>query len=230
MANPARGLAIPRRSPAISAKYHDFIEFPFVVKGNIFAETEPLYAKGFSLREIELRTGIPKTVVRRELIRGGVSLRPTRMELKAEGWRKVGKSNVKPPYGFSYLEGRVVRNPKEYPVLHFRPARQYQAISLRLQLLFHFLGNRIVIGGPQSYRLINLSHIFRPLIKFGGAAVVLIRKGAPPVSSEIGDRSQGPRHLLLQLRDSACRDIGRPFGGIRKVCQGPYFCRSGKAF
>jgi hypothetical protein len=111
-------LATPRRSPAISAKYHDFIEFPFIVKGNIFAETKPLYTKGFSLREIELRTGIPKTVVRRELIRGGVSLRPTRMELKAEGWRKAGKSNVKPPFGFCYLEGRIVRNPKEYPVLH----------------------------------------------------------------------------------------------------------------
>ena len=105
------------RSWAMFAKPHDFIEFSFNVKENVFARTAPLYKQGLSLREIEFRTGIPKTSIREELIRGGVSLRPTRMELKSQGWRNRAKSNVKPPYGFCFFGGRLTRHPKEYPVL-----------------------------------------------------------------------------------------------------------------
>ena len=96
---------------------HDFIEFTFHVKANIFAKTAPLYEQGLSLREIELRTGIPKATIRTQLIRGGISLRPSRRERISCSWRSAGKRNVKPPYGFCYLEGQIVKHLKEYPVL-----------------------------------------------------------------------------------------------------------------
>ena len=107
-----------RRSPAISPKYHDFIEFTFPVKEALFAKLSPLYLQGLSLLEISDQTGIPKTTIRNELIRGGISLRPLRSETLAQSWRKrSGKSNTKPPYGFCYLLGNLTKHPKEYPVL-----------------------------------------------------------------------------------------------------------------
>lgn len=113
-----QALAIPRRSPAISANPHDFIEFPLHLIPNVLAVTSPLYKQGLSLSEIADRTGIPKTTIRTELVRGGISLRPTRQDIRVQGWRKPGKGNVKPPYGFCFLEGLIVRHPKEYLVLH----------------------------------------------------------------------------------------------------------------
>ena len=110
-------MVTPGRSCAMWSNPHDFIEFPFCLKENIFAKTAPLYEQGLSLREIELRTGIPKTTIRKALMRGDVSLRATETERRSHGWRNSGKRGVKPPYGFCYLEGEITRHPKEYSVL-----------------------------------------------------------------------------------------------------------------
>ena len=99
------------------ANPHDFIEFQFLLKANHFAKTAPLYKQGLSLRQIELRTGIPKSTIRVELVRGGVEMRPTHAEILSQGWRNSGKQNKKPPYGFCYLEGNITRHPKEYAIL-----------------------------------------------------------------------------------------------------------------
>ena len=118
------------RSPAMWANPHDIIGFPFHIKEDIFAISAPLYKQGLSLREIAMRTGFPKTVVRTELVRKGISLRPTRMTLKVQGWRRRGTTGVKPPYGFCFLEGQLARHPKEYPVLHIIHDRWKREVSL----------------------------------------------------------------------------------------------------
>jgi hypothetical protein len=110
--------------------YHDFIEFPICLIPNIFAVSAPLYRQGHSLREIAAQTGISKTKIRKELIRGGVSLRPTRSSLGGQNWRRAGKQAVKPPYGFCYFQGRVTKHPKEYPVLSLIHSRWKTGHSL----------------------------------------------------------------------------------------------------
>jgi IS30 family transposase len=74
--------------------------------------------QGLSLAEIATRTGIPKTTVRAELIRGEVAIRPKFSQAQIERWRRrTGKRHTKPPYGFCFLEGELTRHPTEYPVL-----------------------------------------------------------------------------------------------------------------
>jgi hypothetical protein len=102
---------------AMSPNPHDIIQFSFFEKASRIKEIAPLYKKGLSLREIEQRTGISKTTLRKELIEAGVDLRSKSPENLASRWRNSGKRNIKPPYGFCYFEGRITRHPKEYPVL-----------------------------------------------------------------------------------------------------------------
>lgn len=76
-----------------------------------------LYKKGLSLRDISARLEIPKTVVRSELLKGGISLRASTKELNSRASGQAGKMATKPPYGFCYFEGEITKHPKEYPVL-----------------------------------------------------------------------------------------------------------------
>jgi hypothetical protein len=85
-------MVTPGRSPAIWSNPHDIIELSTLVKADLFAELASRYEAGLSLRE-KTSASSPKV------------------------WRKTGKRNTKPPYGFCYFEGRIVRHPKEYPVL-----------------------------------------------------------------------------------------------------------------
>lgn len=96
---------------------HDIIHFSCFEKANRINEIGPLYAKGLSLREIEQRTGIAKSTIRKTLIGGGVALRPKTSKNSVLRWRNKGKQNAKPPYGFCYFEGQIAKHPKEYPHL-----------------------------------------------------------------------------------------------------------------
>lgn len=96
---------------------HDFIHFKYYYKENVFAIVAPLYEKGLSLREIENRTGYSKTKIRSVLIKGKVRLRPSSVEMESAKWGDRGKKGVKPPYGYCYLEGEIIRDPRKYPVL-----------------------------------------------------------------------------------------------------------------
>ncbi len=66
---------------------------------------------------IATRLEIPKTVVRSELLKGGISLRASSREQKKTIQNQKGKASWKPSYGFCYFEGEVTKHPKEYVVL-----------------------------------------------------------------------------------------------------------------
>ncbi len=70
-----------------------------------------------SLRDIAKRMDLPKTKVRDLVLRSRIPLRTFRSEKAESSFRTSGKRNTKPPYGFVYFEGRVVKHPKEYPTL-----------------------------------------------------------------------------------------------------------------
>lgn len=102
---------------AFRGKLHDFIHLTFSNSTDCDENIADLYKKGNSFRDIEKLTGISKTKIRDVLIRLKVPIRPVHEESHRATQRLVGKKNVKPPYGFAYFEGRVVKHPKEYPTL-----------------------------------------------------------------------------------------------------------------
>jgi hypothetical protein len=71
------------------------------------------------LRDIQAQTGISKTTIRKILIRSNVTIRPKAFGPEVLAWRNPGKRGIRPVYGFTYFEGRVVKHQKEYPVLLF---------------------------------------------------------------------------------------------------------------
>lgn len=108
---------MPCLQQAMWSKPHDFIQLTFSNSTELDENIAELYKKGNSFRDIELLTGISKTKIRRRIIQLQVPIRPRHEESGKALRAPVGKKNTKPPYGFVYFEGRVVKHPKEYPVL-----------------------------------------------------------------------------------------------------------------
>lgn len=102
---------------AMLLKPHDFIHLVISNYNQQTPEVIKLYKNGLSLRDIEARLGISKTRVRSLLIAAGISLRDSNEEKQRATQGSTSKKAVKPPYGFCFSEGRVVRHPKEYPHL-----------------------------------------------------------------------------------------------------------------
>ena len=98
-------------------KPHDFIHLVISNYNQQTPEIIELYKNGLSLRDIETHLGISKTRVRSLLLAAGVSLRDSTEERQRATQGSTSKKAVKPPYGFCFSEGRVVRHPKEYPHL-----------------------------------------------------------------------------------------------------------------
>ncbi len=102
---------------AMQTKPHDFIQLTFSNSTKLDENITKLYLKGNSFREIEKQLSISKTKIRDILLRLKIPIRPLLQESRMATQRLAGKKNVKPPYGFTYFDGRVVKHPKEYPTL-----------------------------------------------------------------------------------------------------------------
>ncbi len=98
-------------------KSHHFIALAFRNYDNYVEKVAELYKQGLSLRDIAKRIDLPKTKVRDLVLRARIPLRTFRNEQARATLGTSGKRNTKPPYGFVYFEGRVVKHPKEYPIL-----------------------------------------------------------------------------------------------------------------
>jgi hypothetical protein len=101
----------------ISPKYQDTIMFFPTTKDRIFEVCAPLYTQGMSLREIAKQIDLPRTTIKAALNAGGLPMRGTTETKKGEpnGSRPMKAGTV--TYGFACLEGRPVKEPKEYKVV-----------------------------------------------------------------------------------------------------------------
>ena len=93
--------------------HHDFIELSPRTPARIYEKCAPLYEKGLSIRDIEAATGIPKSTVRETLTKSGMSLRNP---LNGNA-RHIDRLHTKrcghTPYGYAYLDGQLLIDPKE---------------------------------------------------------------------------------------------------------------------
>lgn len=72
---------------------------------------------GLSLRQIEERTGTSKTKIHKELKKAGVAIRDfSRGSQQPPDPRRV-KGSGTIPFGFTYLEGKLVLEPSEYRIV-----------------------------------------------------------------------------------------------------------------
>jgi hypothetical protein len=97
------------------------------VKIELFANQHRRISKNFiemnlqgrSLDDISKQTGKAKNTIRDYLKRYGVDLRPKLSEPIHKVWKKPGKRNIRPYYGFCYFQGSIVPDPREYENLLF---------------------------------------------------------------------------------------------------------------
>lgn len=75
------------------------------------------YENGCSLRDIAFLFGFSKNKVRSEVKRNGLELRSRRPQATHQRSLKSGKQSALPYYGFCYFEGKIVKDPREFPVL-----------------------------------------------------------------------------------------------------------------
>ncbi len=116
---------------------HDFIELSIRTQNRIFEKCSPLYEKGLSLRDIEELTGIAKNTVRNALQQNGTKLRDTSNGKNLPQDRHSFKKSGLPPYGFAYLDGKLVIDPKEHLVVRkiiklHQKGRSMRAIAIEL--------------------------------------------------------------------------------------------------
>jgi len=101
----------------IKPKYQDTIMFFPTTKDRIFEICAPLYTQGMSLREIAKQIDLPRTTIKAALNAGGL---PMRSATEANNNDSKGSRPMKAgalPYGYAYLEGRPVKEPREYKVV-----------------------------------------------------------------------------------------------------------------
>lgn len=69
------------------------------------------------MKEISALTGFPYSTIRGQLIKGGMTLRGNKSVSANENLRQCFKNSAAPPYGFCYLNGRLEKDSREYPIL-----------------------------------------------------------------------------------------------------------------
>lgn len=105
----------PPRTTCNHGQPHDFIEITFDELSEIGPRLKPLYDKGHSLKELSAMTGIPYSTIRSHLVAVGVTLRTNRSVSSNKILRQGFKNSAPPPFGYCYLDGRLEKDPREYP-------------------------------------------------------------------------------------------------------------------
>jgi len=110
-------MVTPPTSHAMWAQPHDFIHLQFRIPIKNPEELIKLYKRGLSLSDVAAQSGAPKSSIRRILIKNQIPLRCFAKENSTQASFRSSKRGAKPSYGFWYIEGKLVRHPKEYLIL-----------------------------------------------------------------------------------------------------------------
>lgn len=151
---------------------HDIIEKCCIPQSRIIEIIAPLYKENLSITEIAEQTGIKRTMVWETLKQHEKELKSQRV-VPYERWRKGHKkTGARPPYGFCFLQGEVVRDPKEYPTLlliHNLWTRGSEIISILDALSAKKLKSRT--GREWSYGVIKV------IVKRFKSGAIVLRSG-----------------------------------------------------
>lgn len=134
----------------------DFIEFFQKKQSRITEIVAPLYQKGLSISDISEQTGIARTTVWSAIRKQEKKLRSA-APVSFDRWRTArGKQRARPPYGFCYFQGEVIKSPAEYPTLLLIESLWKQGTditSIMKKLEVKKLRSRT--GKPWSYNVIK---------------------------------------------------------------------------
>lgn len=118
---------------------HDIIRFSAKTKEHIFEVCAPLYEAGCSLREIEEKTGFAKTSIREALTSRGLTMRAVHERTSKEGGKASRPRSSIQPYGYTRLDGKLVKEPAEYRVIQkiltlWRSGKSFTSIAKHLNV------------------------------------------------------------------------------------------------
>ncbi|MBL7545531.1 MAG: hypothetical protein JNL11_17055 [Bdellovibrionaceae bacterium] len=99
------------------SQVHDFIQISIHLISQPNADFKTFYDQGYSIYEIAEQFGLSYSTVRNQLVKLGVTLRTNKSVSFSPNQRQTFKNSAPPPYGYCYLEGRLQKDPREYPIL-----------------------------------------------------------------------------------------------------------------
>ncbi len=134
----------------------DIIEFFSKRSPSIYDIIAPLYKKGLSVTEIAVQTGISRSSIWTTLRTNKLKLRP-QVSVPFERWRLGrGKTRAKPPYGYSFFQGEVIKDPVEYPTLQLIQNLWKQGVSISaIVKRLNSKGVKSRMKKPWSYNVIK---------------------------------------------------------------------------
>lgn len=90
----------------------------------------PLYRQGMSVTDIAAETGLSRGSIWDSLRGHKQALRP-QVSVPFERWRQGrGKTGARPPFGYSFFQGEVIKDPVEYPTLQLIQNLWKQGVSI----------------------------------------------------------------------------------------------------
>jgi hypothetical protein len=92
----------------------DVIPISSRLKTRIIDTCRPLRERGLSLREIANQTGIPKTSIADALRREDRRQRLKENLANMKPRKAKGRAPGRPPFGYGYLDGKLVKDPNEF--------------------------------------------------------------------------------------------------------------------
>lgn len=108
----------------------DIIEFFRKTSTSIFEKVAPLYRQGMSVTDIAAETGLSRGSIWDSLRGHKQALRP-QGSVPFERWRQGrGKTGARPPYGYSFFQGEIIKDPVEYPTLQLIQNLWKQGVSI----------------------------------------------------------------------------------------------------
>ncbi|MCB9073131.1 MAG: recombinase family protein [Bdellovibrionaceae bacterium] len=113
---------------------HVIIELPFLAKVHSRDRIAELYRAGNSLREIERQLNIPKSTTLSVLKNDGIEIRSHRDRQSFLKASPIGMRAGTIPYGYCYLDGKLVVDPHEYKnvlkiLQQFKKGMSYRSIA-----------------------------------------------------------------------------------------------------
>ena len=96
---------------------HDFIKYFIKSKSNIFEVAKPLYENNHSVAEIAEKLKIPESTVRDAMKSHGFVFRGEAASQKIKAQKERSKTGGKTPFGYHWLNGELVVDPREYKIV-----------------------------------------------------------------------------------------------------------------